>query len=311
MSGFAAAACDRATQVGEARPLALAPSACAGDPPVACPTSQPRSASGSATVAERPIVFRFGASVAQPREAERQEVAALVGDERVQLVEDHRVEVGEEARRRRCAERSSATCSGVVSRMSGGFERLALALVDAACRRCASRAGPARPISRDRRARGCARCRRRAPSAARCRACGCRARRPATVRPLVQRDEARQEAGERLAGAGRRDQQRRAPGARLLEQLELMRPRRPAARREPVGEDGGEGGSRLARGQALGGHPSEKPIPEPGGQAETARPPGGQTLFDIVQVAILGFRQEQQRHTKLIAAITIGYQRPE
>ena len=36
------------------------------------------------------------------------------------------------------------------------------------------------------------------------------------LRPLVEGDEARQEPGERLAGAGRRDEEGRAPGPRLL-----------------------------------------------------------------------------------------------
>jgi hypothetical protein len=54
---------------------------------------------------------------------------------------------------------------------------------------------------------------------------------------LVQFDEARQEPGQRLAGAGRRDQQCGAPGPRLRQQVELMRARRPAALREPARKD--------------------------------------------------------------------------
>ncbi len=61
-------------------------------------------------------------------------------------------------------------------------------------------------------------------------------------RPLVERRQRRQEPGERLARAGRRDQQRRAPRPRLLEQLELVRPRRPAPPREPGGERARGGG---------------------------------------------------------------------
>ena len=53
---------------------------------------------------------------------------------------------------------------------------------------------------------------------------------------LAQFHQRRQKAGERLAGAGRRDQQRRAAGSRLRQEVELMRPRRPAARREPARE---------------------------------------------------------------------------
>ena len=54
-------------------------------------------------------------------------------------------------------------------------------------------------------------------------------------------DEARQEARERLAGTGRRDQQRRATGLGMGEERELMGARRPAATREP-GEEGGREG---------------------------------------------------------------------
>ena len=39
-------------------------------------------------------------------------------------------------------------------------------------------------------------------------------------RPAGEIDQARQEAGQRLAAAGRRDQQRVAPGAGVLEQLQ-------------------------------------------------------------------------------------------
>jgi len=60
------------------------------------------------------------------------------------------------------------------------------------------------------------------------------------VRALRELDERRQEAGERLAGACRRDEQRRTSGARLRKQLKLMRPRRPAAALEPAPEALGE-----------------------------------------------------------------------
>ena len=86
--------------------------------------------------------------------------------------------------------------------------------------------------------RGCARCRPRAPSAARCRACAGRLRgarrgrwrselaRPQCVRRSAQLDQRRQEARQRLAAAGRRDQQRERPALRLRQQFELMRARR-------------------------------------------------------------------------------------
>ena len=47
-------------------------------------------------------------------------------------------------------------------------------------------------------------------------------------------DEARQEAGKRLAAAGRRDEQHIVALRRMIEQRQLMRPRRPAAPGEPV-----------------------------------------------------------------------------
>lgn len=56
------------------------------------------------------------------------------------------------------------------------------------------------------------------------------------ARALRQGDEAGQEAGQRLAGAGRGDQEHRVPRARGLQQLELMRARAPAAAFEPAGE---------------------------------------------------------------------------
>ncbi len=48
--------------------------------------------------------------------------------------------------------------------------------------------------------------------------------------------EARQEAGERLAGPGRRDEQCGAALGTGGEQRQLVRPRRPAARGEPLGK---------------------------------------------------------------------------
>ena len=52
----------------------------------------------------------------------------------------------------------------------------------------------------------------------------------------AQLHQARQKSGERLAAAGRRDQQHRAAGARLGQQFELVRARRPAAAGEPARE---------------------------------------------------------------------------
>ena len=65
--------------------------------------------------------------------------------------------------------------------------------------------------------------------------------------PLRELDEARQEPGERLAGAGRRHEQHGAALARLGEQVELVRPGRPASALEPVAEDLREKGGRRLR----------------------------------------------------------------
>ena len=57
---------------------------------------------------------------------------------------------------------------------------------------------------------------------------------PLRLRGRTQLHQRRQKSRQRLAGAGRRDQQHRAAGARLRQQLELMRARRPAAACEPA-----------------------------------------------------------------------------
>ena len=122
--------------------------------------------------------LQAGHELAQPRQAERQQMAALGGDQRMQLVEDDIAQVLEEALGvRRGDQQRQLLRRG--QQDVGRVELLALALVR---RRVAGAgldrdaAGPSRrPACRD-----CARCRRPAPSAARCRACGCRdAPRPA------------------------------------------------------------------------------------------------------------------------------------
>jgi hypothetical protein len=111
-----------------------------------------------------------------------------------------------------------------------------------------------RPISSKQALRQVAvRYRRRAPSAARYKACARLSirRTPVSSFPAASSStSARQEAGQRLARAGGRDQQRRFPGFGLREQFELMRARLPAFRRKPV-EKGfwqvDAGGRRLGR----------------------------------------------------------------
>ena len=59
-------------------------------------------------------------------------------------------------------------------------------------------------------------------------------------RRCTQFHQRRQEPGQRLAGAGRCDQQRRAVVTGLFEQIKLMLARRPSARREPFFETVGQ-----------------------------------------------------------------------
>ena len=77
---------------------------------------------------------------------------------------------------------------------------------------------------------------------------------PPSKRRRRQLHQGRQKAGQRLAGAGRRDQQRRAVVAGLCQQRQLMLARRPAARGEPAPEAVGQQRSRFKRreGQGIG-----------------------------------------------------------
>ena len=110
-----------------------------------------------------------GASRNSRAKAERQQVAALGGDQRMQLVEHDALEAAEQIRRVGAGEQQRE----LLGRGEQDVRRiaaLALALARPACRRCGSRSGPAGP-SRAPASPGCARCRPPAPSAARCRAC--------------------------------------------------------------------------------------------------------------------------------------------
>ena len=156
-----------------------------GAPPSATTRSadaSPRAAAAPDSGADRRLGHRrreadggeVGREREQPREAERQQIAALGGDQRVQLVEHDapqraeqigRVGRGEEQRK-------------LLGRGEQDVRRDRGAGAGAsrpACRRCGSRCGSAAPSPRPA-FRGCARCRPRAPSAARCRACAARPR---------------------------------------------------------------------------------------------------------------------------------------
>ena len=194
---------------------------------------------------------------AQAGEAEREQVAALVGHQRVQLVEDDGVEIGEEAvgvgggeQQRRLLRRGQQDVRRV--------QLLALALVQRGV--AGARLEPhRRGRSRRPAARGCGRYRRQAPSAARRRGCGCRGRagrvRPAGARAGETR-LGRKPASVLPAPVGAISSVER-PALRLGEQLELVRPRRPAARGEPGGEGRGQQARRVGD-LGAGGHPVKR-----------------------------------------------------
>ena len=180
---------------------------------------------------------RPGAWLAQPRDAERQKVAALGGDERSAV---RRRSPTFSSLKKRAASgwlTRSATCSAVVRRMSGGLSFCRLRRI---CGVSPVRVSMVigRPISSTGIAEVAARCPPPAPSAARCR--GCAAPRAAACCgarfSACELDEAGQEPGECLAGARRGDEERGSSVTRLVDQLQLMGPRRPALAGEPIRE---------------------------------------------------------------------------
>ena len=177
--------------------------------------------------------LQAGREPAQPRQAERQQIAALRGDQRMQLVEDRHIADPRRSARRPSPASSSATCSGVVSRMSGGssFWRWRL---------CAG-VSPVRVSMRDRQAHlgdrllevaldvDGQRLQRRDVERVDA------AMRLARLALRPRRRDRSASAGSRPASCRRRSARSAAPtaGLRLRQQLELVRARRPAARREP------------------------------------------------------------------------------
>ena len=175
-----------------------------------------------------------GAKLLQARQAEREQVAALGGPDRVDLVDDHAGAGPRNRRRAPSQAQNRASCSGVVSRMSGGLTRWRW--------RRAMPVSPVRDSARDRQAHlgdrrhqvaldvdrqrlqrrdveGVDAARRVRPAAARSARSGW-AGSPARVLPPP-------------VGAISRASR---PGARLLDHRQLVRARRPAARGEPGGE---------------------------------------------------------------------------
>ena len=140
---------------------------------------------------------------------------------------------------------SSATCSGVVSRISGGLSfwrwRLAFGVSPV---RFSTVTG--RPISLDRLHQVALdidgkRLQRRDVERVDAGEGGA-GRDPAAAGEIGQR---RQETGERLAGAGRRDQQRAFAGLGAGEQFQLMGARAPALFRKPAEKGGGKARPRV------------------------------------------------------------------
>ena len=139
-----------------------------------CGTSKRRRSSGSRHRRRQADAGEVGREREQPREAERQQIAALRGDQRMQFVEHDAPERAEQVRRVGRGEQQRQLLGR--GQQDVAADRAAGAGASRpACRRCGSRSGSAAP-SRRPAARDCARCRRRAPSAARCRACAARPR---------------------------------------------------------------------------------------------------------------------------------------
>ncbi len=191
------------------------------------PTSQRRNSSGSATVADRPIGLQLGHIVAQPRQTERQQVPALRDHQRMQFVEHDVAQILEEAPGigRRDQQRQLL---GRGQQDVGRHQLLPLALVRG--RVAGARldgdgqadlfhwlAEIALDVDGQRLQR---RDVKRVDAAMRLARFS-----PGTVGEFGQR---RHEAGQRLAGAGRRDQQHRLPGLGPRQQLDLVGARRPA-----------------------------------------------------------------------------------
>ena len=189
-----------------------------------------------------------GGDGSEPGKVERQQVAALGGGERMQLIEDDGGQPGKQLRRVGVGEQQGHLLG-----------------------RCEQHVGRAHALARLARGRGIAGARLDADGKAHLldrseqvavHVGGERLERGDVERvdaalPLRgheprQRDQARQEACERLARTGWRDQQGRAALRRLVEQGQLVRTRLPAAPVEPGPKFGGQRGHRV--GPAHGGH---------------------------------------------------------
>ena len=191
----------------------------------------------------KPDHLQPGRERVQPRQPQRQQIAALGRHQRMQLVEHHALERAEQKRRvgrrqqqRQLLRRREQDVGRVLALAHAlGHGRVAGARLDAdrelhLRHRLFQVAGDVdgerlerRDVERVQPAR-----------AAHLAAGGDELGR--ALAALEEVDQRRQEARERLAAAGGRDEERRLPGARAGEQLELVRVRFPAPPREPFGE---------------------------------------------------------------------------
>ncbi len=210
--------------------------------------------------------LQSGRQAAQAGKVEREKIAALVGDECVQLVKHHGVEIGEKAI---CIWRRQQQC-GLLRRRQQNVGRLQLLALTLVHRRIAG-AGLEADIEPDfgdrllevaRDVDG-KRLERRYVERVNAAPGDCVGR-----RALVQGNEARHKTGESLAGAGRCDEQGGTPGFGLGEQLYLMLARRPATPGKPGDKGSGQEPGWFLEGGACG-HPAR------GNASSPARPSGG------------------------------------
>ena len=201
----------------------------------------------------------------QPRQAERQQIAALGGDERMQFVEHDALQRGEQERRVVGGQQQRQ----LLGRGEQDVRRIAPLPLPPRHRRVAGagldldrqahlgdrRLQIARDVDRERLQRRDVE-RVQAAGALHAAAGGDEVLLAAALRNGRRRQlhQRRQKSGQRLAGAGRRDQERGTVVAGLCQQRELMLARRPAARSEPAPEAVGQQRSRFKRreGQGIG-----------------------------------------------------------
>ena len=142
--------------------------------PSRCGTMKRQRSSGSATVADRPMLVTCGARRNSRARSERQQIAALRRHQRMQFIEHDAAQRAEQIRRIGGGEQQRQ----LLRRRQQNFRRIAaLALALRGRRIAGARLDADRQISFPRSALpDCARCRRQAPSAEKCRACAGRRR---------------------------------------------------------------------------------------------------------------------------------------